>query len=226
MAISRKADVVVADAQPVARAGLVYLINSDSRLRVCAETGEAARVRALCEEHRPQVLVLDPAMGDGFTLIKDVPRWSRGTRTVVFTALNDSLAVQRAFKAGASGFVSRFDPVSALFTAILAALEGKRHVGPEIEHLQLENLACGSVELRGNEVAGLSDRELQVFRLIGGGLSTRGVAERLMVSVKTVETHRERIKGKMGLANGAELQRRAVLFHGNAAAPGAATAQE
>lgn len=219
MRVARKAAVVVADAQPVARAGLVHLINSDPRLQVCAEVDDASRVLALCQKLRPRVLVLDPAMGDGFALIKDVPVWCAETRTVVFSAMSDALAVQRAFKAGACGYVTRHDPVEALLAAVLGALEGRRVVGPQIEDLLLASLASGAVELRDSEAAVLSDRELQIFCLIGDGLGTRAVAERLRVSVKTVETHRERIKDKLQLRSGTELQRRALLFHERAGQP-------
>ena len=205
---------LVADAEPFARCGLVHLINSHPKLHVCAEAETLALTRELCSRLKPAVLVLDPAMGDGFSFIKDLQRWSRGTRVVVFTGTSDAFAVQQAFKAGACGFVTRRDPVSALIAAVVGALGGERHVGPHVEHLLLENLASGAVELRRDELAALSNRELQVFRLLGSGLGTRAVAEELSLSVKTVETHRQRIKEKLHVQNGAELHRRAVLFNG------------
>lgn len=214
MAHPRKADVLVADSEPVARAGLVHLLNSHSRLRVCAEAEMLDAVRELCLRHKPAVLVLDPAMGDGFTFIKDLPRWSRDTRAVAFTSLGDALSVQRAFKAGVCGYVTRRDPVVAVMTAIVGALTGERHVGPRVENVLLAHLALGAVEMRDDETAALSNRELQIFRLLGSGLGTRAVAEELRLSIKTIETHRQRIKEKLQLTSGTELQRRAVLFHG------------
>ncbi len=207
---------LIADAEPVTRCGLVHLINSHPLLRVCAEADSVAQARQMCSRHKPALLVLDAAMSDGFTLIKDLPRWSRRTRVVVFTGLRDALAVQRAFKAGACAFLTRHDPIPALMHALAGALTGERHVGPCVEHLLLENLACGTVKMAGDDMASLSDRELQVFRLLGSGLGTRGVAEELSVSVKTVESHRQRIKEKLKVASAAELQRRAVLFQSRA----------
>ncbi|MEO7318275.1 MAG: response regulator transcription factor [Chthoniobacteraceae bacterium] len=209
-----KANVIVADAEAVARFGLVKLIDSHKQLRVCAEAESLSAARELCAKHQPEVVVLDPAMGDGFAFIKDVPRWSPRTRVVAMTGLEDALSVQRAFKAGACGYVTRRDPVAAVIAAILGAVAGERHVGPRVEHVLLERLASGGVEIRDSDEAALSDRELQVFRLLGRGLGTRAVAEELRVSVKTVETHRQRIRGKLHLATGTELQRRAVLYHG------------
>jgi len=214
MAHPRKADVLIADAEPVARAGLIYLINSHPALRVCAEAEDLKSARALVAKHRPAVAVLDVAMGDGVAFIKDLPRWSRGTRAVVFTARAEAMDVQRALQAGACGYVVRRDPVVALMAAIVGALSGEQHVGPLVERTLLKNLSSGAVEMRGSEVSALSNRELQIFRMIGRGLPTREVAEELSVSVKTVETHRQRIKEKLHVTSGAELQRRAVLFHG------------
>jgi DNA-binding NarL/FixJ family response regulator len=122
--------------------------------------------------------------------------------------------VQRALQAGARGYVTRADSAEALLEALLAVLAGERHVSPRVANVLLDTLACGGVDVRNSEAAALSDRELEVFRLLGEGLGTRSVAERLCLSVKTVETHRERIKEKLRLPNGTELQRRAVLYHG------------
>jgi DNA-binding NarL/FixJ family response regulator len=212
MAQIRKADVLIADPEPIARTGLVHLVNSHLLLHVCGEAENSGSARELCARLHPSVLVLDPAMGDGLALLKDLSRWSPGTRVVIFTALHDPLSVQRAFKAGACGYVSRRDPVAAVMLAIVCAVEGKRQVGPAVEDALLDGLARGAMEMRESEAAGLSDRELQVFQLIGSGHTTRWVAHELCLSVKTVETHRQRIKGKLHLADGMELQRRAVLY--------------
>ncbi len=169
--------------------------------------------RELCSKLKPDVLVMDAACGDGFTLINELPRWSAQTEIVVFTALADALSVQRAFRAGALGYVTRRDPVSALMAAILDAVAGTRRVSPRVEHVLLEKLACGGVEVFSSAEAALSARELQIFRLIGCGSGTRAIAEELRVSVKTIETHRQRIKEKMHFRDGTELHRQAVLFH-------------
>ncbi|MDB6152751.1 MAG: LuxR family transcriptional regulator [Chthoniobacteraceae bacterium] len=214
MESSGKARVLVADAEPISRRGLIHLINEDARLDACGETGSSREARMMCEKHQPDVLVLDPAMdcGDGFALLSELPRWASGARVVVFTALEDTLSVQRAFKAGAWGYVVRRDPAASVLAAIAGAARGERHVGPRVEQLLLERLACGALEMRNNDEAVLSQRELQIYRLIGAGHTSRDMADELCVSIKTVETHRQRIKGKLRLTTGAELQRRAVIF--------------
>ncbi len=220
MEIPRKCSVLAADAEPLARRGLVSLINEHAPWQVCAEAESMAQARELCALHRPDVLVLDPAQGDGFTLIRDLPRWSGQTRVVVLTRLADAVSVQRAFQAGACGFITRCDPVPALLSALEGALRGERYMGPRAQRTLLGELARGSVQMDQGELRRLSQRELDVFQRIGAGLATRVIAEDLHMSVKTVESHRQRIKEKLGLASGAELMHRAVLCRGEAAGNG------
>lgn len=208
---------LVADAEPLARCGLVHLIETNAALEVCAEVDSLAAARELCARHLPAVLVMDPAHEDGFALIKDLPRWSAETRVVVLTALEDAASVQRAFQLGAFAYLTRRDPVSAVLGAVLNAVSGERQMGPRAQRILLGELARGGVQMEQGELTRLTPRERDVFRLIGAGLATRLIAEDLHMSVKTVETHRHRIKEKLGLASGAELLRRAVLSGGKRA---------
>ena len=209
-----KATVLIVDAEPVMRCGLATLINSDAGLRVCAEADGLRTGRAACERWRPDVVVLEVGLGggEGFALVRELPRWSPLVRVVAFTRLEDAGSVQRALRAGVWGYVTRLDPMEWVLRAIAGALLGERHVGPRVERALLETLAMGTVQMAGDDLARLSDREGQVFRLIGGGMGTVAVAAELGLSVKTVETHRQRIKEKLGLRSGVELAQRAVLF--------------
>ena len=168
---SRKANVLVVDA--VARFGLVQLIGSHALLRVAGETDSLAAAREMASRLKPEIVVLDPALGDGVHFIEDLVRSKARPHVVAFTALEDALSVQRAFQAGVCGYVTRRDPLPA----IVGAVKGER----------------------------------QVFRLLGAGRSGSAIASELGVSVKTVETHRQRIKEKLRLKTGAELNHRAVL---------------
>jgi DNA-binding NarL/FixJ family response regulator len=211
MATLKKANVLVVDAEAVARFGLVQLINSHASLRVIGETDSLAIARELASRLKPEVVVLDPELGDGFHFIAQLCRPKTHTRVVVLTSMRDALSVQRAFQAGACGYVTRCDPLPAVLGAIVGAVHEERHVGPRIEHLLLECLAMGTVHLSRDEIGVLSQRERQVFQLVGAGHTGRAIAVQLGVSVKTVETHRQRIKDKLHLKNGADLHRRAVL---------------
>ena len=208
---SRKANVLVVDAEAVARFGLVQLIGSHALLRVVGETDSLAAAREMASRLKPEIVVVDPALGDGVHFIAELRRSKARPNVVAFTALEDALSVQRAFQAGVCGYVTRRDPLPAVIAAIVGAVKGERHVGPRVEDVLLEKLACGAVQLSGDETGVLSQRERQVFRLLGAGRSGSAIASELGVSVKTVETHRQRIKEKLRLKTGAELNRRAVL---------------
>lgn len=210
----RKERILVALPEPVTAMGLTTLINGSQRLQTCGEAFTATEARRLSELHKPDGIVVDPELeGGGTILLRDLARWSPGTRMVVFTGVTDPLSIQRSLEAGALGYVTRQDQTSDLLTTILCALEGKRHLSPRIEHVVLEQMARGGFSMRDVDEAALSDRELQVFRLIGVGKALREVAAELHVSTKTIETHRHRIKMKLQLRNCADLQRRAMMFY-------------
>ena len=211
MATSKKANVLVVDPEAVARFGLVQLINAHASLRSVGETDSLAMARELASRLKPEVIVLDPALGDGFHFITELVRSSNSPRVVAVTSLQDALSVQRAFQAGVCGYVTRRDSAAAVLAAIVGAVNSERHIGPRVERVLLERLACGMVQLSGDEIGVLSHRERQVFRLVGAGHSGRAIAAELGVSVKTVETHRQRIKEKLRLKSGADLHRRAIL---------------
>jgi DNA-binding NarL/FixJ family response regulator len=211
----RKSNVLIVDAEPVARCGLLHIVNSHAALQICAEADSLPAARAACERWKPEVVVLDVALsgGEGFALVRELPRWNPNLCVVAYTGLEDTASVQRALRAGVYGYVTRRDPVAALLAAIMGALAGERSIGPRVEHVLLETLALGRVQMEEDDLTLLSERERQVFRLIGDGLKTRAVAGELRLSVKTVETHRQRIKEKLHLQDGAELQHRAAVFH-------------
>lgn len=206
-------DVLVIDPEPVSRFGLVTLLKSHPSLRVAGEAETVRTGRELCAKLKPNLIVIDPAMdnGDGFTLVKEVPRWAAQARIIAFSALEDATSVQRVFAAGACSYVTRRDPVPALIDAVLGAVAGERHVSRRIEKVLLDRLATGAMDFSESDERRLSTREWQIFRLVGEGRLPREMAETLGVSVKTVESHQQRIKIKLGLHSGAELRRRATL---------------
>ena len=214
MATPKKAAVFIADGEAVARCGLAHLVASHKELRVCGEADGLTEAREQCVRLQPDIIVLDPGMSDGLAFIREMRRRCRHAHIVAFTGLEDAISVQRAYRAGVCGYVTRRDPVSAVMAAILGAVRGEKHVGPRVEHVLLDRLSHGDVDMSGAAEAALSSRELEIFHLIGRGFGTRAVAAELHVAVKTVETHRQRIKEKLGLASGTELARRAALFHG------------
>ncbi|MBA3833142.1 MAG: response regulator transcription factor [Chthoniobacterales bacterium] len=203
----KKLSVLIAHHAPVMRFGLTALINSSGRFKVIGETGEAPVARRLFTEKTPDLVVLSLTLheGDGIGLLKDFKKMNPAGRALVVTARTDSLAVQRAFKAGARGYVAAEDETSEVLHALERIAAGELYASGTVARGLLGMLANGSVETRRDACGQLSDRELQVFRLIGTGLGTSRVATELHLSVKTIETHRQRIKQKLGLTNSMEL---------------------
>jgi DNA-binding NarL/FixJ family response regulator len=204
-------NIVIVEAESVARFGLLHLINKEPRLRVCGEASCLVGARELCEKHRPQVVVFDIALGDGVNFIKDLPQWSPGTRVVVHTGAVEVVLIQRAFKAGAFGYVSRHDPTGSLLFAINGAAEGARHMSPRVSDLMLGNLANGALEVRGDGMPSVSNREAQVLRMLGKGLSNREISDEMKVSIKTIETHCQRLKEKLHVGNSSALRQYAAV---------------
>jgi len=200
------------------RFGLVALIRSSKHFQVCAETGEAPVARRLFAEYRPDLVVLNLTLhhGDGIALIKDLKKLNPAARTLVVTARNDTLSLQRVFKAGARGYVVTQDETAEVLHALERVASGELYASGTVSRGLLEMLAAGTVETRKADARQLSDRELQVFRLMGSGLGTSRVATELQVSVKTVETHQSHIKQKLGLHTGVELNQRAARWLLNA----------
>lgn len=207
-------NVVVVSGEPLTRLGLIYLLKVDAGFGVVGETAETAHALELCVTHRPELVVLDLVLprGDGVVLIKELHRAAPKTDVLVVTDLHDVMTVQRAFRAGAKAFVAKADDTLEVLAAVSAVRQGTRYVSRRIADGLLGELSCGAMAShRHADVSTLSDRELQVFRLVGAGMCGSAISKELGVSVKTVETHRQRIKEKLRLKNGAELNRRAVL---------------
>ena len=207
----RENSVIIAEAEPVTQLGLAYLINKEPSLRVCGQASGLPGARELCERHQPALLVVDVALGDGLGFVKDLPRWSPRTRVVVFTAVAEVVTVQRAFQAGVWGYVLRRDPATALVTALHGALLGVRHVSPQMENLMLGNLANGSLQVKGEGRGNLSNRESEVLRHLGQGFDTRKISQEMTVSIKTIETHCQRMKEKLGMRSLSALRQYAAV---------------
>ena len=204
--------VLVVHHAPVTRFGLTILLKSSRGFKVVGETGSAPVARRLFTEIQPDLVILSLTLqhGDGISLLRDFRKMNRAARTVVLTAREDPLSVQRAFRSGACGYVVTQDETTEVLHALGRIAAGELYVSATVARRFLQMLASGLMETPRDPCAQLSDRELQVFRLIGSGLGTSRVAKELHLSVKTIETHRQRIKHKLGLIKGMELTRQAA----------------
>lgn len=197
------------------REGLVALLRGEGGFTVLWSAATARAVKARMEAAAPDVLVMDLMLGedDGLALIKDLLGLRPGVCIVVFSLYPEETYAERCLRAGAHGYVMKREPVETLFRAIREVAAGGLAVSARVTAAALGAMHGGARKpaAKGPEAA-LTDRELQVFRLLGLALPTRGIAEKLGVSVKTIEAHRENIKNKLSLENGAELTARAALW--------------
>jgi DNA-binding NarL/FixJ family response regulator len=209
-----KTNVLIVHNAPLTRFGLGRLIEASGRFEVCAETDDAPTARGLFVQRQPQIVVLGLALrgGDGVELIKDFRKLNPSARTIVLTTREDPLSMQRAFRAGARGYLGTGDDIPEILIALDQVLAGDLYASPRARRRLLENLANGAIEAVTSELKHLSDRELQVFSLIGRGFGASRLANELHLSVKTIETHQAHLKEKLGLSSAAELSEKATRW--------------
>ena len=212
-AAKRPIRVVLIDDHPIVRQGLRDMIANETDIEVCGEAGSIAVALDVIEECRPNVAVVDLTLGteSGLDLVKDITtRWPE-TKVLVLSMHDEAFYAERILRAGALGYVNKSEPGEKLIRAIRRASGGQAVLSKDTTVQFLRRAAGGAAPTKSG-VANLSDRELQVFELVGAGLSSRDIATQLCVSVKTVESHLEHIKVKLEVTSGRELVRRATMW--------------
>jgi len=209
-----KTKVLVVHHASLVRSGLAALIDASDRFAVCAQTDDAPRAREMFVEHEPHLVVLGLTLqrGDGIELIKDFRRLNSAVGILVLSAREDALSIQRSFRAGARGYVEIEDDAPEVLQALDQIAAGNLYTSSSVSRRLLENLANGEMESACSELNPLSDRELQVFSLIGRGFGASRLATELHLSVKTIETYQAHIKEKLGLHSAAELSDKAARW--------------
>jgi DNA-binding NarL/FixJ family response regulator len=197
---------------PLVRSGLVALIEATGRFAVCGETDDAPTSREIFLKHQPQIVALGLTLrrGDGIDLIKDFRRIDTAARILVVSVREDPLTIQRAFRAGTHGYFALQDDSSEVLQALSRISEGHLYASASVTLRLLKSLATNEIEPARSEVKALSDRELQVFSLIGRGFGASRLAAELHLSVKTIETYQAHIKQKLGLHSATELSEKAT----------------
>ncbi len=208
----RKVKVFLVDDHPLLREGLARLINLQTDLNVCGEASAAHQALKSIPVLKPDIVILDLTLAgsDGLDLIKDMKLRSLKSLVLVLSMHEESLYAERALRAGAKGYIMKQEASKEVLKAIRHILAGEIYLSEKMSAKMLHKVAEGKSEERTLPEGALSDRELQVFQLIGQGRGTRQIAEELHVSVKTVESYRAHIKIKMNLANAHELTQHAV----------------
>jgi DNA-binding NarL/FixJ family response regulator len=211
----RPARIFIVDDHPMMREGLAVRISAQPDMSVC---GEAADVdEALRQVHgaRPDLMIVDLSLrrGHGLDLIERIKASHPAVKMLVVSQFEESLYAERSLRAGALGYINKRECQENIVGAIREVLAGRRYVSPEMTAHLLARAIDGDGPCGTDPVERLSNRELQVFQLIGQGATTASIAQQLHVSIHTVESHREKIRHKLGLKNGAELMRCAIQWH-------------
>lgn len=205
---------MIVDDHPFMRRGLAQTINDMTDMAVCGEAESKTEALERVDELQPDLIVVDISLGDGsgIELIKDVKsRWP-DVKMLVSSMHDESLFAERAIRAGALGFVNKGESSQVFVEALQKVRDGKIYLSSRMTDYVLNQFVTASEEPRKSRIDSLSDRELEVFELIGRGMITKQIAARLDLSPKTVETYREHIKMKLNLSNGTELTRHAVQW--------------
>ena len=204
----KRARVLIVDDHPAVREALALRIARQRDLEVCGEAADTSEALRLVAETQPDLAVVDISLktGNGIDLIKRIKDRDDHIRIVVWSMHSESLYAERALRAGALGYVNKDQATDTIVEAIRRVLEGKVWLSEAMAERVLHR-AVGAGGKAGTRslVETLADRELEVFRLIGQGVKTAEIAERLHLSVKTVETYRDRIRQKLELDDGTKL---------------------
>jgi DNA-binding NarL/FixJ family response regulator len=219
----RKQRVFLVDDHPLVREGLSMLIGHEDDLEVCGEAGDPREALRAIAKVAPDIAVVDLSLGEysGMDLIRSLRAQYQDLSVVVLSMHDEKLYAERVIRAGARGYVMKREMSGTILSAIRHVLSGKLYVSSEVAEMFAEKFVDRKLTADASPIEQLSDRELEVFSLLGQGHETRRIAENLHLSVKTVQAYCARIKEKLNLANGTELLREAVYWHENRASGGA-----
>jgi DNA-binding NarL/FixJ family response regulator len=205
--------ILIVDDHPLVRRGLAETIAAEPDMEVCGEAADATEALRLAEAIQPHVMIIDLALksGHGIDLIEQIKVRSDQIKMLVSSMHDEALFAERVLRAGAVGYLNKQEPSEKIIEAIRQVMRGEICLSPRMANRLLHSVVGGE-PLGQNPIETLSNRELEVFDMIGQGLSTKQIASKLHLSHKTIETHREKIKSKLNLSNANELSHRAVQW--------------
>jgi DNA-binding NarL/FixJ family response regulator len=207
--------VLIVDDHAVFREGLVRILSAEKDLTVCGEVEDAAAALQKIAQTKPDLAIIDVSLEgtSGIDLTKQLRGRYPDLRILVLSMHKESLHAERALRAGANGYIMKREGGKKLLGAIRHVLRGQTYVSEEFKDHMLGNLSPRTGKDSVSPIERLSDRELEVFRLIGQGYGTRQMADTLHLSIKTIEFHRESIRAKLNLKNTFELVQHAIHWN-------------
>ena len=213
--MGRKRRVFIVDDHAMVRQGLTLLIDREADLMVCGDAQEAHAALQTMATLEPDILIVDISLNgpDGLDLVKAVRSRSPLLPILVLSMHDESIYAERAIRAGTNGYIMKQEATDRMLIALRRILDGDIYLSERAASRIVQQYVRGSHEGQRSALSGLSDRELEVFRLIGEGHTTRHIADELHLSIKTVETYQAHIKEKLLLRNARELVQRAIEWH-------------
>lgn len=208
----KKSRVLLVEDHPMFRERLAHLINKDLEMTVCGEADNIQTAMALSQETHPDIAIVDITLrgSSGLELLKDFKAQGMKIPVLVLSMHDEMLYAERALRAGAKGYITKNEASSEVMVAIRKVLQGEVYLSTRMTTRLIERMADSGREVRTSEMELLTDRELEVFQLVGHGRNTREIAAQLHLGESTVDTYRARIKEKLRLKNVAELYHRAT----------------
>jgi len=212
-----KKRILVVDDHPIIRQGLALMLNREADLVVCGEAEDATGAMLVMASARPDILIVDISLNgpDGLDLLKNIRTTHPALPVLILSMHDESIYAERALRAGANGYIMKQEATEKVLVAIRRILNGEIYVSESIANKMLKHYITGASSLKNSSISDLSDRELEVFRLIGEGHGTRQIAEELHLSIKTVESYQAHIKDKLSLRSARELMQHAIQWNMN-----------
>ena len=204
---------IVVDDHPIVRRGLRLLVENHPELEVCGEASGVDEAFDLVEALEPDIVVIDLSLesGHGLELIERIKKHDKNIKMLVSSMHDESIYAERVLRCGASGYINKKEAPEKIIDAIQEILRGEIYVSSQVADQLLRRVRSGR-PADEDPMAALTNRELEVFELIGRGLTVKQIAEKLGISQKTVEAHRDGIKGKLNLKSSLEVVRRAFQW--------------
>src|SRR5258708_123531 len=210
--LTKKHKVLLVDDHPVVRQGLALLVGREPDLLVCGEADGARSPVQGSETLQPDIVVLDISVAgrDGLDVLKEIRMRSGSLPVLILSMHDESIYAERALRAGANGYIMKQEAAEKVLIAIRKILQGEVYLSDRLTSTLLQQYVRGTSPAKSSPLLNLTDRELEVFRLIGEGHGTRQIAEELRLSVKTIESYQAHIKEKLALRNARELVQHAI----------------
>jgi DNA-binding NarL/FixJ family response regulator len=210
----KKTTILIVDDHPIVRQGLAELVNHEDDIEVCGQAEDAHQAMKAIKEFKPDMAIVDISLKEtsGMELIKDLNSQYPNLPVLALSMHDESLYAERALRAGARGYIMKAEATEKVIMAVRKILGGEIYISDKMASKMMRKLVGGNKDVSTSPVERLSDRELEVFQLIGKGYGTRQISERLFLSIKTIETYRAHIKEKLNLADAAELLQYAIQW--------------